>query len=92
MKTHEIKAALGLPANLDSKRLASRALREHCAGGAELLDAKEWAAGIARTSRDEISAALGEEALVKLRAIEAALLTALEEAKELPRGSLTERI
>lgn len=85
----EIKQKLGLPDNLDGKRIRSRAIRECCAGGQELLDAKEWASGIATRSGDAVARKIGAEALRKLEVIEAALITALEATHGLPPGSIT---
>lgn len=104
MTLHDIKERLALPPNTIARNLRSRALRQHVAGGAELLNAKEWATSIANNAsgaladprrsayrpENEARRALAEQALDKLASIETAMLAALERAKELPLGSLVD--
>lgn len=102
MTPTDLASQLELPPNTNSRNLVARALRQHCAGGAELLAAKEWAAGVANTARNALAdprraaysaenrarREIAELALAKVLTIEAALIAALERVKSLPPGSL----
>jgi hypothetical protein len=99
----EIKAALGLPDKTEPSKFANRCLRSQCVGGSELLDAKEWAVGVANGARTALHdprrsahAAENQRAvdlavgfLERLHTVEHALLTALETARGFPPGSIT---
>ena len=92
MEAKEIRRKLGLADSLPANRTNAAALRQLCPGGPELLDAKEWAQGIAGRSRDPMARKTAGEALQRIRNIERALLAAMEREYELPAGSLTDHI
>ncbi len=103
MTTSELATLLNLPANTNQRNIASRAIRQHCAGGVELLAAKEWASNVANDARTALhdpsrfryaaentaKKDLAEITLTKLSEVQAALLAALETAHKLPSGTLT---
>lgn len=88
----QVIAILGLPENTNTTRLRARTLRTLCAGGNELVDAKEWAAGVATRTGDGASMRTAEVALEKLHAIELAMLSEVEGRFSLPKGTLTEPV
>lgn len=92
MTIQEIITRLQLSPNTISRNLAARAIRQHAAGGSELLDAKEWASGIAVRSHDPVARKIGANCLGRLEAIERAMLAALEAHHGLPAGCLVSRV
>lgn len=92
MTPKEIAALYGLPPNTNGDKLLGRLVRT-CPGGAEVLEAKEWAMGMLhriRGTRAPQSEGILRDALSKILEIERALLQELEAQKSLPPGTLTD--
>lgn len=92
MRLNEIIQKLHLPANTNKRNIAARAVREKCPGGADLLDLKEWFSGISNFSHSDARAELCDEALVRINAMQEAMLKQIELENNLPESSLVRHL
>ena len=103
MHTSELVQKLKLTGAVRPGNVASKAIRQLCAGGVEILDAKEWAGGVANkarnalrdpsraryTAENQLRFELATEFISRLGDIQRAILASVEKSYQLPEGCLT---